>query len=200
MPVTKPSALEWASSSNGADSIALVPSSGRKASGYDGTTFPEFVYENWYKRQIMLWQQWFDQQEQYDTAHIGTLESNVTALQGTSGSFNGVFQSAQTITFNYIKYSNNRVKLWWGDSLSLTSGNSHRTGGSIIPTSILPSSGADRYVFALMQTGVGGVPGLVQLMNQGGGSPPWAGDILLGAVDGTVATTGIFAGIGEYFI
>jgi len=70
MPVTKPSALEWASSSNGADSIALVPSSGRKASGYDGTTFPEFVYENWYKRQIMLWQQWFDQQEQYDTAHI----------------------------------------------------------------------------------------------------------------------------------
>jgi hypothetical protein len=136
MTVSRPSsALAWATNSNGADSISAVPSAGRQANGFDGTTFPEFLYENWYKRQNMLWQQWFDQQEQIHTPAI-------SALQGTSGTpFNVLFYGGSTpMTVSYINYPSNRVKIWWTDVSGLSGGSYYQVGGSTIPIAVTPSA------------------------------------------------------------
>ena len=189
MSVTKPDPLLWATGSNGADSIAVVPSSGRKASGYDGTTFPEFVYENWYKRQVMLWQQWFDQQEQYCTA-------GVSALLGTSGSFNAVFSSAKTVAFNYIKYASGLVRIWWPDVTGLSTSSSNESDASI-PSSILPSSSRVSFLY----TGATGSPSIF-----GSPSVP-VGRIVFKQSNSKItfynvdeSFTVVYAGIAEYFI
>jgi len=142
MSVTKPTALEWASSSNGADSKAAVPSSGRKSNGYDGSTFPEFTYENWYKRQTMLWQQWLDQQEQYSTA-------GVSALLGTSGSFNATFNSAVVVSFNYIKYASGLVRIWWPNITGLVSDTINQSTADVLTTPVLLPSATRNFPVCL---------------------------------------------------